>query len=134
LGEKVDTILVVNNTACVRKFLVATLKTASFVVLDAKSELRALNVADNYADRIDLLLADSKLLGASCPSLADALKRTRPNIAVMLTCGDILISSCGCALILNPFSPVNLLEMINVVLHQADESQGIRRFTAGSGG
>jgi DNA-binding response OmpR family regulator len=134
LGEKVDTILVVINTASIRKFPVASLKTASFVVLDAKSELRALNLSDNYAGRIDLLLADSKLLGVSCLSLADALKQTRPNMAVMLICGDILISSCGCALILNPFSPVKLLEMINAVLHPADESQGILRFTAGSAG
>jgi response regulator RpfG family c-di-GMP phosphodiesterase len=132
LGEKAATILVVNDKLLLLKLVVETLKTANFVVLQADSEAIAVKTAANYAGRIDLLLADSQVLGVSYPSLANALKQTRPDLSVMLTCGDILITSYGCALIQNPFMPVKLLEMINIVLHTDEKSQLIRQLSAGS--
>jgi response regulator RpfG family c-di-GMP phosphodiesterase len=133
-GERAKTILVVNDKLLQLKLVVETLKAVNFVILQADSEAIAVRIAANYAGRIDLLLADSQLLGVSCPSLANALKQTRPDLSVMLTCGDILISSYGCALIQNPFMPMKLLEMINIVLHPAEKAQASGQLSAGSPG
>jgi two-component system cell cycle sensor histidine kinase/response regulator CckA len=132
LGERAKTILVVNDKLLQLKLVVETLKTANFVVFKVDSEAKALNFAASHEGCIDLLIADSQVLGVSCPSLADALKQTRPDLSVMLTCGDILISSCGCALLQNPFMPVKLLEMINIVLQTDEKSHVTRQLSAGS--
>lgn len=129
--EKAGTILVVNDKLLPLKLVVETLKEASFVILQADTEASAVGSAANYAGRIDLLLSNSRMPALAGLSLASALKKARPDISVMLTCGDILISSYGCALIYNPFMPVKLLEMINAVLHPADELQSVLRFRAG---
>jgi DNA-binding response OmpR family regulator len=133
-GDKAATILVVNRKLLLLKLVVETLKAVNFVVLQARSEAIAVEIAATYAGRIDLLLADSQVLGVSCPSLANTLKQTRPDLYVMLTCGDILISSYGCALIQNPFMPMKLLEMINIVLHPAEKAQASRQWSARSPG
>jgi len=130
--ERAETILVVNDKLLPLKLVVETLKTASFVILQADTEARAVRIAANYPGRIDLVLADSRMPALARLSLAEALKKTRPDIFVLLTCGDILISSYGCALIYNPFRPVKLLEMIDIVLHTNEKSHVIRQLIAGS--
>ncbi len=133
LVKKAETILVVNDKALSLQLAVATLNTANFLVLHADSEANGLKVAANYARRIDLLLPDSQMPSLSNRSLTETLKQTWPDISVTLTCGDILISSYGCALIHDPFVPVKLLKMINAVLHPADELHSVRQSRTGSG-
>ena len=127
LVEKLETILVVDDTDIVRKVVVAILKTANFLVLQANSGLDALKLAANYPGRIDLLLSDVQMPGMSGPDLGTTLKRSRPNIQVMFmsgfTGGNLLVLNYGWAFIQKPFVPVKLLEMINIVLHTADRSQ-----------
>jgi response regulator RpfG family c-di-GMP phosphodiesterase len=132
LAQKAGTILVVNDEDLPLRLVVETLKTANFLVLQADSEATALKVAANYVGRIDLLVGNSQMPAVARLSFAEALRKTRPDISVMLTCGDILIGSSGCALIYNPFMPLKLLEMINAVLHPAEELQSVRRFRIGS--
>ena len=122
LIDKLETILVVDDTDFVREVLVAILKYAKFVVLQANSGPNALKLAANYAGRIALLLTEVKMPEMSGPYLAETLKESRPDIHVLLTGGDSLMFDYGWAFIQKPFAPAKLLEMINVVLHRADGS------------
>jgi DNA-binding response OmpR family regulator len=120
LVRKLETILVVDDTDFVREIVVAILKYASFVVLQANSGPNALKLAAHYAQGIDLLLTEVKMAEMSGPYLAEILKQSRPDIHVMLIGGDVLVFDYGWAFIQKPFKPVELLGMINAVLHKAD--------------
>lgn len=126
MGAKSGTILVVNKRLPPLKEIVVTLKAANFVVLQADSEVKAMNLVASHAKSIDLLLADSELLGLSRLSVPGTLRQTRPDLQVLLFCGEIVIGSFGCAFIQTPFIPAKLLEMINAVLHPAETSQVTR--------
>jgi hypothetical protein len=56
----------------------------------------------------------------------------RPDMHVMLMSGmaggDLLVLNYGWAFIQKPFVSVKLLEMVNLVLHTPDRSQGAREF------
>ena len=132
IKPKAGTILVVNKDLLPLWEIVATLRAANFNVLQVHSEVKAVNLALSYANSIDLVLADAELLGWSHPSLADTLRRTRPDLQVFLFCGEIVIGSFGCILIHSLLIPAKLLEMVNAVLHAAETSQLIR--SAGSAG
>jgi DNA-binding response OmpR family regulator len=126
------TILIVDDCDLVLNVLVATLKNAHFVVLQADSGPKALKLAASYAGKIDLLLAAVEMPKISGPYLGQELKKSRPGMLVMFTCGDIVMGDFGCALIQKPFTPETLIRMIHVVLGTADEPRTTRRFSAGS--
>ncbi len=132
LVKKLETILVVDDTAMVLKVVVAILKTANFVVLEANSGAHALELAAKYDGRIDLLLSDVQMPGMTGPDLGETLKQSRPEIHVMFmsgfTGGNLLVLNYGWAFIEKPFVTEKLLEMINVVLHTPDKSQGSSQY------
>jgi DNA-binding response OmpR family regulator len=130
IGTKARAILVVNKRLPPLKEIVTTLRAANFVVLQADSKAKAINLAARHAETIDLLLADSDLLGGSGLSLPEALRQTRPALQVMLFCGKIVIGSFGCTLIQKPFDSAKLMEIINSVLQRVEEAQ--RTWGAGS--
>jgi two-component system cell cycle sensor histidine kinase/response regulator CckA len=117
LVEKLETILVVDDTDLVRKVVVAVLENAEFHVLHANSGPNALKLAANYAGRIDMLLSDLNMPGMSGLELGKTITRSRPDIHVLFMGGDLLLFSYGWAFIQKPFMPVKLLEMVNNVLH-----------------
>jgi DNA-binding response OmpR family regulator len=120
LEETPHTVLVVDDCDLVLEVLVDTLKSADFAVLQADSGHKALDVAAAHAGRIDLLLVPVEMPKMSGSYLGDELKKVRPGMQVMLTCGDVLIGEFGCALIQKPFMPTTLISMIKVVLRAAD--------------
>jgi DNA-binding NtrC family response regulator len=131
-GEKLETILVVDDDDLVLSFVVKVLKTANFFVLQARNGPMAITLATGYAGRIDLLLSDVKMAGMSGPDLGEAIKQSRPDIHVMFMSGfsggDLLVLNYGGACIQKPFVAARLVEMINVVLHTPDKSQGNRQY------
>jgi len=72
--------------------------------------------------------------GMTGPDLGEALKKSRSDMRVMFMSGfsggDLLVLNYGWAFIQKPFVPVKLLEMIDVVLHTPDKSQGGRQYDA----
>ena len=56
--EKLETVLVVDDTPIVLSVVVAILKTANYNVLQVNSGHEALTVAANHRGHIDLLLSD----------------------------------------------------------------------------
>ena len=131
-NEKLETILVVEDTDVLLELIVTVLNRANFVVLQATSGLDALSVAGDHPGKIDLLLSDVRLPGMSGHEVAEALQQSRPEMHVMFMSGyaggDMLVLNYGWAFIEKPFVSKKLVEMINVVLHTPDRSQGNRQY------
>ena len=129
-GEKLETILVVDDVEPVLRMCVSILEDANFLVLQATSGDDAIKVVSEFAGKIDLLLSDVKMPGMSGPDLAETLKGKRPDIRVMFmsgyTGGDLLTLNYGWTFIEKPFVPTKLVQMVNRVLHTPDQSQGFR--------
>ena len=127
-----ETIFVVEDSPLVLKLVVAILKEAGFVVLQASSGNDAISLAADYSGRIDLLLSDVKMPEMSGPDLGKSIKQSRPDIHVMLMSGfvggDLLVLNYGWAFIDKPFVAKKLVEMVNAVLHAPDRSQGSRQY------
>jgi DNA-binding NtrC family response regulator len=77
--------------------------------------------------RIDLLLSDLDMPLMSGPDLGEALKKTRPDLHVMLMSGgsngNLLVLNYGWAFIQKPFVAAKLVQMVTNVLHSPDRSQ-----------
>jgi DNA-binding NtrC family response regulator len=130
--EKLETILVVDDTELVLRVVVAILEDARFTVLHATSGPTAITLANQYSGKIDLLLSDVNMPQMSGPDLGDILNQTRPEMRVMFmsgySSGDLLVLNYGWAFIQKPFVASKLVEMVNVVLHSPDKSQGNRQY------
>ncbi len=130
--EKRETILVVDDTSIVLASVVAVLKNANFNVLQADSGPNALGVAAKHVGPIDLLLSSVRMAGMTGPDLGAQMKRTRSDLHVMFMSsfpgGDLLILNYGWAYIDRPLVAAKLLEMVNVVLHTPDKSQGSHQY------
>lgn len=122
-----ETILVVDNDQAVRNTVVSILERANFRVLTANSGVDAINLAEQTAGEIHLLLSEVDVPQMSGPDLGQALKMTRPDIRVMLMSGqengNLLVLNYGWAYIHKPLVATKLVQMINNVLHSADRSQ-----------
>ena len=86
LTGKLETILVVDDNREVLKVVVAILKDANFNVLSADSGAHAIELAEEKR-QIDMLLSDVDMPGMSGPDLGEALKKSRPDLHVMLMSG-----------------------------------------------
>ena len=122
-----ETILVVDNEEAVLNAVVTLLESADFRVLSAGSGDEAVKVAQETQDEIHLVLSAVDLPEMSGPDLGNALRKTRPNIHVMLMSGqengNLLVLNYGWAYIQKPFVAVKLVQMVTEVLHSPDRSQ-----------
>jgi DNA-binding NtrC family response regulator len=122
-----ETILVVDDNATVLKVVVELLRHAHFQVLSARDGAEAVELADKTEGRIDLLLSDVDMPLMSGPDLGLMLKKTRPDLHVMLMSGgengNLLVLNYGWAFIQKPFVSAKLVRMIVEVLHSPDRSQ-----------
>jgi CheY-like chemotaxis protein len=121
-----ETILVVDDNAEVLRLIVNISGKANFLVLSARSGSEALTLGKG-AGRIDLLLSDVDMPQLSGPDLGEALKKTRPDLHVMLMSGgaegNLLVLNYGWAFIPKLLVPERLVHMILDVLHSPDRSQ-----------
>jgi len=121
------TILVVDDTEIVLKAVVAVLQNANYRVLPANSGPDAIKLADQTEGVIDLLLSDVDMPKMSGPHLGEILKKTRPDMHVMLmsggSSGNLLVLNYGWAFIEKPFVASKLVEMVNEVLNSPNRSQ-----------
>jgi len=127
LKIKLETILVVDDNATVLKPVVEILRRANFQVLSACSGADAIELAKKTEGRIDLLLSDVDMPLMSGPDLGLMLKKTRPDLHVMLMSGgadgNLLVLNYGWAFVQKPFVSARLVQMILNVLHSPDRSQ-----------
>jgi two-component system cell cycle sensor histidine kinase/response regulator CckA len=122
-----ETILVVDDNEEVLKVVVRTLQNANFHVLSAGNAPDALKLAAEANAKIHLVLSDVDMPEMSGPDLGQLLKKTRPDLHVMLMSGgadgNLLVLNYGWAFIQKPFVPKKLVEMVTEVLHSPDRSQ-----------
>jgi two-component system, cell cycle sensor histidine kinase and response regulator CckA len=122
-----ETLLIVDGDEAVRNVVVAILEGANFRVLSADSGANAIKLADETGGAIDLLLSDVDMEKMSGPDLGELLKKTRPDMHVMLmsggTEGNLLVLNYGWAFIQKPMVPVKLVQMVTEVLHSPNRSQ-----------
>jgi two-component system cell cycle sensor histidine kinase/response regulator CckA len=106
---------------------VGILKRAKFQVLSAHNGTAAIKLAKETKGKIDLLLSDLDMPLLSGPDLGEALKKTRPDMHVMLMSGgaegSLLVLNYGWAVIQKPLIPTKLVQMVTNVLHSPDRSQ-----------
>ena len=125
--KTLETILVVDGDAAVLDAVGTILKEANFHVLSASSGADALTLAAETNADIHLLLSEVDAPQMSGPDLGEALKKTRPDIHVMLMSGgpqgNLLVLNYGWAYIQKPLLAVKLVQMITDVLHAPDRSQ-----------
>jgi hypothetical protein len=122
-----ETILVVDDNAAILNAVVEILRHAHFQVLSACDGADAVELANRTDGRIDLLLSDVDMPLMSGPDLGLMLKKTRPDLHVMLMSGgengNLLVLNYGWAFIQKPFVSAKLVRMITEVLHSPDRSQ-----------
>jgi CheY-like chemotaxis protein len=122
-----ETILVVDDNVTLLNAVVEILRHAKFQVLSATDGADAIELAGETKGRIDLLLSDVDMPPMSGPDLGLTLKKTRPDLHVMLMSGgangNLLVLNYGWAFIQKPFVATKLVQMIIEVLHSPDRSQ-----------
>jgi two-component system cell cycle sensor histidine kinase/response regulator CckA len=87
LKGKPETILVVDDNESDLQICRGGSRTANFHVLSADNVANAIALAEQTAGRIDLLLSDVDMPLMSGPALGQWLKKTRPDLHVMLMSG-----------------------------------------------
>ena len=118
-----ETILVVEDDALVRQYVVAQLESLRYAVLAAGSAREALDMIAN-GRAFDLLFTDVILgSGFNGPALADEILRLRPGVKVLYTSGytqDAMAThgriDAGVALIHKPYRKIELARKIRAVL------------------
>jgi two-component system cell cycle sensor histidine kinase/response regulator CckA len=80
-------ILVVEDDAAVRAFVVATLEHAGYRILVAGSPAQAAALSEGLGETIDVLLTDLVMPGGNGRDLAERLLASRPSLGVVLMSG-----------------------------------------------
>jgi two-component system, cell cycle sensor histidine kinase and response regulator CckA len=82
-----ETILVVDDEDALRSVIVALLGHLGYCTLSAANGHEALELAEGYKGRIDLLLTDVVMHPLPGPALAEKLMRSRPEMKVIYISG-----------------------------------------------
>jgi len=119
----IETILVAEDDAMVRKFMREILEGAGYAVIEAKDGEDAIDVFNENKDRIKLLILDVIMPKKNGKDVYETLKESNPYIKALFISGysaDILhkkgIISEGPEVILKPISSDNLLRKIRDLL------------------
>jgi CheY-like chemotaxis protein len=118
-----ETVLLCEDDQRIREQLGEALARAGYKVLVAGDGDTAQRMAERFEGRIDVLLTDVVMPGASGPALASALRRARPGIRVLFISGyssDALTRSGLDAkheqFLPKPFRPSDAVRMVREVL------------------
>jgi PAS domain S-box-containing protein len=122
-----ETILLVEDQLEVRTVARAVLTRHGYTVLEASHGEEALQIEQDYHERIHLLLTDVVMHAMSGRELAHRLLQRRPDVHVLYTSGytdDAIVHhgviESGVAFIEKPFTPTSLLRRVREVLDQGE--------------
>jgi len=116
-----STILVVEDDAIVRMLIVDVLQELEFSVLEADGSERALELLEDTARNIDLLMTDVGLPGMDGRTLAAKARELRQTLPVLFASGyaETLEIAEGMAVIGKPFSIDQLRAKVKSMLINA---------------
>jgi signal transduction histidine kinase/CheY-like chemotaxis protein len=126
IGGK-ETVLVVEDTAEVRKFAASALQPYGYRVIQAENAEEAMLLCERKRERIDLVLTDVVMPQVSGRVLAERLEKLQPGIKVLFMSGysdDITshhgVLAEGVKLIEKPFTAEQLASKVREVLGSAE--------------
>ncbi|CAN5431371.1 hypothetical protein BH10ACI2_BH10ACI2_13600 [soil metagenome] len=115
-----ETVLVVDDDQSVRRIASEILRVSGYKVLEAKSGMEALEIAQSYSARIDVLLTDYSMPQMNGQLTADGVRKLHPETAVLFmsgNIGDVRSASGGVeksyGFIGKPFSSATLTQKIS---------------------
>jgi CheY-like chemotaxis protein len=121
-----ETILVAEDEDQLRTVVQRTLEQQGYAVLVARSGVEAIELATDYAGKIDLLLTDVVMPELNGRELAEQLARHRPSMKVIYMSGytenviaDHDLESPRVAFMPKPFAPDALLRKVRETLDEA---------------
>lgn len=102
-----ETILVVDDDRAVRALARAILSRAGYTVVEAPDAEAAIEVAEQHAGSIQLLLTDIKMPGKGGHALEEQLSQTLPKLKTLFMSGDPSNSLIrrGPTVVMAPFVP-----------------------------
>jgi CheY-like chemotaxis protein len=123
VGTGAETILLAEDEPAVRSLIRKILQRSGYVVLEACHGTEAIQVAEQHASVIDLLVTDVVMPLISGPQLAQQLALLRPAMKVLYISGymDNTISchgllDAGAIFLQKPFTPDELVRKVRAVL------------------
>ena len=121
LAQGHETILLVEDEASVRKLARIALERAGYTVLVAEHGGAALELAGQYAGRIDMLVSDVVMPEMRGPDLARALEPRRPGLRVLFVSGYVqdAFDRAGVSeghFLLKPFTLKELSDRVRAIL------------------
>jgi two-component system cell cycle sensor histidine kinase/response regulator CckA len=118
-----ETVLVVEDDDSVRGLVRQVMSSAGYTVMECRNANQAISMSSNYSGRIDLMITDVVMPGASGRELAQQITGLRSGIRVLFMSGytDNAIVRHGVldegvAFIEKPFSPAKLLRKVREVM------------------
>jgi signal transduction histidine kinase/CheY-like chemotaxis protein len=131
VGESHElTVLVVEDEDVLRQAVARMLRTAGFEVLEAANGTVAIGLLKTKGIRIDLIVLDMTIPGASSHEVAAAAAQLRPNLKVVLTSayGEEIVRSAAsatqtCSFIRKPFQFGVLLQTLQSALRGATQAR-----------
>jgi PAS domain S-box-containing protein len=128
-GKGMETILLVEDEETVRKFILRTLASQGYSVLEAKDGAAATRIAEKHKN-IDLLLTDVVMPNVNGALLAKRIKAMHPDIRILFMSGytdNIFLPGGvidpGSKFLQKPFGQADLQLKIKELLEQAKSSQ-----------
>jgi len=121
--EAQETILVCDDDKQIRSVMCQVLSAAGYVVFDADSGKRALELIETHRGRIDLLVSDIVMPEMTGVELADSIASEYPDIRVLFVSGKMEEPgsspgnrNSGREFLSKPFGPAVLLRQVRKVL------------------
>jgi CheY-like chemotaxis protein len=115
-------ILVVDDEEAVRAVIARTLQSAGFAVLEAEHGEAALSVVRGFSGVLALAIVDMNMPVMTGSEFAREFRPMRPSVPVLFITGrEPLIP--GARLLLKPFGPDELLEMVAQVLGEGRHAE-----------
>lgn len=117
------TVLLVDDENTLRKVTARMLERVGYHVLPASGGKEAIELAEQHAGTIDLLLSDIVMPGMTGPELLDALRRQDPDLRALFTSGypgeavpEFGVQSGSVPFIPKPYSLADLTEEVRRIL------------------
>lgn len=120
-GGRSETILVVEDQAATARITRILLESWGYRVLEARGAREALDIFEQHASAIVLLLADVIMPEMSGPQLADQLCERNPELRVVFMSGSMSeeVMHRGSPFLSKPFNPASLSRIIRDELNHA---------------